>query len=227
MNGIKRAGVPMRTAVSKRTLIRLPLYLSYLKSLYDRPEMVSAAGIAKALRLNSVLVRKDLACVVAGGRPRTGYITRELMDDIERFMGYKELQKAVIVGTGKLSAALLEYDGFTEYGLEMVAAFGSGGSDWRNINDKPVFPLKKLREICCIEKAYIGVVAVPAEEAQKAADCLVDCGIRAIWNLTPVHLNVPDSVLVGNENIGASLALLSGRLFKKFSPDENKHAAEA
>ncbi len=222
----------MSATISKRTLTRLPLYLSYLKSLSDRPEQISAAAIAKELGLSHVLVRKDLAYVGPGGRPRTGYITDELISDIERFMGYKELSSAVIIGAGKLSAALLEYDGFIEYGLEIAAAFGGGRSECLSCSGKPFFPLERLNEICSRLNVHIGIIAVPAGEAQKAADLLVESGIQAIWNLTPAHINVPDTVLVENENMGASLALLSKHLLKNFcsvkeKENEGKQAAGA
>lgn len=220
----------MSAAISKRTLTRLPLYLSYLKSLSDRPEKISAAAIAKELGLNDVLVRKDLAFVGPGGRPRTGYITEDLIADIEQFMGYKDINSAVIIGAGKLSAALLEYDGFIEYGLEIVAAFSSKRSECWNCVGKPFFPLERLNEICKRLNVHIGIIAVPAGEAQAAADTLVNCDIKAIWNLTSVHLNVPDTVLVENENMGASLALLSKHLLNKFCSsqrDERKHVIGA
>ena len=206
----------MRATISKRTLTRLPLYLSYLKSLADRPEKISAAVISRNLGLNHVLVRKDLAFVGPGGRPRTGYITEELIADIEQFMGYKDIHSAVIVGAGKMSAALLEYDGFMEYGLEIVSAFSMDESECFNCGGKQFLPLERLHEICCRLNVRIGIIAVPADKAQSAADYLVNSKINAIWNLTPAHLNVPDTVLVQNENMGASLALLSKHLIKKF-----------
>ncbi|MEI6101207.1 MAG: redox-sensing transcriptional repressor Rex [Eubacteriales bacterium] len=198
----------MNGLISKRTLTRLPVYLSYLKSMNDRPVKISAAAISKELQLNHVLVRKDLAAVGQGGRPRTGYITENLIGDIERFMGYKEIKSAVIVGAGKLGTALLDYEGFSEYGIEIVAAFDMHATA-EGKTGKPVYPMNRLQEICSNLSVHIAVVTVPAEEAQPVADILVDCGISAIWNFAPVHLNVPETVLVQNENMGASLALLS------------------
>lgn len=211
----------MNAIISGRTLSRLPLYLSYLKSLEERPETITAAFIAKELGLNHVLVRKDLAFVGQGGRPRTGYITEDLIEDIERFMGYKEISKAVIVGSGKLSAGLLEYDGFREYGVEIVASFSNRRSECQNCGCIQVYPLEKMQELCGRLHVQIGIVAVPADEAQKAADVLAKSGIRVIWNLTPAHLSVPDWVLVQNDSIGASLAFLS----KCLLPQKGRYAA--
>ncbi|MFZ5833364.1 MAG: redox-sensing transcriptional repressor Rex, partial [Planctomycetota bacterium] len=54
--------------------------------------------------------------------------------------------------------------------------------------------------------------AVPAKAAQDAANLLVLSGVRAIWNYAPVTLEVPESVIVENVNLSASLAVLSSRL---------------
>ena len=90
-------------SISRQTLQRLPLYLSYLKEL---PEdgYISATGIADALDYNHVQVRKDLASVSHSGRPKVGYATRDLIRDIERSLGYDATHNAVLVGAGKLSA---------------------------------------------------------------------------------------------------------------------------
>ncbi|NCB04373.1 MAG: redox-sensing transcriptional repressor Rex, partial [Clostridia bacterium] len=110
--------------ISKQTLLRLPAYLNYLKQLVQTGAAnVSATGIAEALGLNQVQVRKDLALVSDGGKPKTGYQIRELISDIERFLGYDNTNGAVLVGAGHLGRALLSYSGFKNYGLEMVAAF--------------------------------------------------------------------------------------------------------
>lgn len=61
-------------------------------------------------------------------------------------------------------------------------------------------------------KIRIGIITVPADSAQKVCDMLVDSGIYAIWNFAPVHLKVPDNILVQQENMAASLAVLSAHL---------------
>lgn len=111
-------------SVSKQTLERLPAYLNYLKSLpEEEAPNISATIIAEELGLNDVQVRKDLAMISSGGRPKVGYITAGLIQDIEQFLGYGNADRAVIVGAGHLGQALLCYHGFSEYGLEVVAAF--------------------------------------------------------------------------------------------------------
>jgi redox-sensing transcriptional repressor len=73
---------------------------------------------------------------------------------------------------------------------------------------KPMYPISILEAFCRYYEVHIGVIAVPAENAQDVCDSLVSCGIRAIWNFAPVHLQVPDSVIVQSENLAVSLTSL-------------------
>lgn len=200
--------------ISKPALERLPLYLSYLKNIQpDGAPYISAASIAGALGLKDVLVRKDLACVSASGKPKKGYVRSELIGQIERFLGYNDTRDAVIAGAGKLGKALLEYDGFKEYGLNIIAAFDCdprviGTAD----NGKAVFPISRLKEICLRMNILIGVITVPRACAQQVCSLMVESGILAVWNFTSAHLIAPSGVLIQNENMASSLAALSRRL---------------
>ena len=186
------------STISQPTLKRLPRYLGYLKSLGEAaPEYISATAIAEALGLGQVQVRKDLAQISNSGRPKVGYVTCQLIAEIESFLGYNNARDAVIVGAGRLGQALLGYEGFRSYGLNIVAAFDAdpartGVSD----SGKPIFPMDELRHICRRLSVRIGVVTVPADQAQAVCDALVDAGIKAIWNFAPIHLHVPEGVLV-------------------------------
>ncbi len=195
--------------ISSQTLKRLPLYLTYLKSIASTSESVSATAIANALSLNDVQVRKDLATVSSSGKPKTGYTTVNLIKDIESFLGYDNSDNAVLIGVGKLGRALLNYGGFTEYGLNIMFAFDA---DETLTDNQQILPMCKLKEMCLRTHIRIGIITVPAEAAQAVCDMLVDIGIKAIWNFAPVHLAVPDGVLVQNENMASSLALLSRHL---------------
>ena len=206
-------------SVSKQTLLRLPLYLNYIKQLGDnRPEHISATTIAEALRLNHVVVRKDLASVSSAGKPKIGYVTADLVKRLEDFLGYNDVDDAIIVGAGKLGRALLAYNGFQACGMNIVAAFDIDETLYEeDYFGKRVLPMDKLMDLCERMKVRIGIIAVPAENAQAICNLLVESGLLAIWNFAPVHLNVPDDILVHNENLAASLALLSKQLKEKRS----------
>lgn len=199
--------------VSKAVLKRLPGYLSYLKGLpEDAPANISATALAGALGMGEVQVRKDLAIVSDGGRPKIGYNRENLIADIEQFLGYDNTTDAVLLGAGKLGQALMGYNGFEDYGLNILAAFDVAPKMERTDDGKPVYPLTKLEHFCKVHKVLMGIITVPQEHAQEAADKLIAVGVKAIWNFAPVHLDVPANILVQNENMATSLAVLSVHL---------------
>ena len=208
--------------ISTQTLRRLPVYLSYLKHIPQRETAtISATGIAAALNLNEVQVRKDLSAGSSSGRPKIGYAVRDLIHDIEQFLGYNNAEDAVLVGAGNLGKALLSYESFKDHGLNIVAAFDVdrevvGGK----ISGKPVYETSQIEHICRRLRIRMGILTVPSVAAQEACDALVRGGVRAIWNFTPTHLDVPDSVLVLNENLVSSIAVLSKRLNERLMEEE-------
>ena len=204
----------MEKEISRATLRRLPTYLSYLKSLpADASVNISATAIAAGLNMGEVQVRKDLALISDGGRPKIGYNRERLIEDIEVYLGYDNTNDAVLIGAGKLGRALLGYGGFAEYGLNIVAAFDANDTLIGTTNGgKPIMHLSRLGEVCQRYKIKIGIITVPAEYAKGVCDLLIENGILAIWNFAPKHLNVPDGILVQNENMAASLALLCKHL---------------
>lgn len=198
--------------ISKAVLKRLPGYLAYLKSLpADASPYMSATTLANALGMGEVLVRKDLALVSSGGRPKIGYLRESLIEDISQFLGYDNTTDAILVGAGKLGQALLDYSGFDAYGLNIRAAFDILPPG-ENIEGKPVYHMDKLRSFCASNKVLMGIITVPSSCAQQVCDEMIACGIKAIWNFAPTHLDVPANILVQNENMATSLAVLSMHL---------------
>lgn len=199
--------------VSKSVLKRLPGYLAYLKSLpEDGSAHISATSLANALGMGEVQVRKDLAIVSDGGRPKIGYLRESLITDIEQFLGYDNTTDAVLIGAGKLGLALMGYSGFDDYGLNIQAAFDVQPSMEKTEEGQPIYPITKLEHFCKVHKILMGIITVPAANAQEAADRLIACGVKAIWNFAPAHLDVPPNILVQNENMATSLAVLSVHL---------------
>ena len=203
----------MDKKISKSVLKRLPGYHAYLKSIQnpDSP-YISATAIANALNMGEVQVRKDLAMVSDGGRPKVGYIREHLIEDIEQFLGYDNTTDAILVGAGRLGQALLGYSGFEEYGLNILAAFDIRPETKSKDSGKPILPLDQMVPFCREHKILMGIITVPTEFAQEACDRMIQAGIKAIWTFAPTHLDVPDHVMVHNENMANSLAILSMHL---------------
>lgn len=207
--------------ISKSVLKRLPSYLAYLKNLPDTaPPHISATALANALGMGEVQVRKDLAMVSDGGRPKIGYLRESLVEDIEQFLGYDNVTDAVLIGPGKLGQALMAYSGFDEYGLNILAAFDARPKQDKTDEGKPIYHISELAKFCRTHKVLMGIITVPAEGAQEVADQLIAGGIKAIWNFAPTHLDVPENILVQNENMATSLAVLSVHLQAQMKDDK-------
>lgn len=197
--------------ISISTLRRLPVYLNFLKGLPDEQVNVSATAVAAGLKFGQVQVRKDLGAVSGAGKPKVGYNRLELIATLENYLGYRDVKKAVLVGAGKLGEALMGYSGFKDYGLDIVAAFDVKGCG-KVVSGKPVYDIDVLKAFCKKENIKIGIITVPAFAAQSVADKMKDSTIKAVWNFAPVHLNLPPDMLVHDENMAASLALLTKQL---------------
>lgn len=202
-----------RKEISKSVLKRLPGYVTYLRSIPDGGSpYISATALANALGMGEVQVRKDLAMVSDGGRPKIGYLRENLIEDIEQFLGYDNTTDAVLIGAGKLGQALLGYSGFEAYGLNILAAFDANPVTDATDEGKPIYHISQLDSFCRANKVLMGIITVPAKYAQEVCDQLIACGIKAVWNFASTHLEVPDNILVQNENMATSLAVLSMHL---------------
>lgn len=198
--------------ITPQTLSRLPMYFNYLVSLSDQRKKgnISATAIAEALGLNDVQVRKDLASVSSGGRPKVGYMTSELISDIGRFLGFENHDRVVVAGMGNFGRAMLEYNGFEAYGFDIACGFDCNdelvGS---SVNGKPVRHIDELESFCRAEDIRIGIITVPEGAAQEVCDRMAEAGICFILNFAAVHINAPKGVMVHNENISLTLAMLA------------------
>jgi redox-sensing transcriptional repressor len=208
------------STISKQALQRMPYYLNYLKTTCKgKMQNVSSRLIANTLHLNEVQVRKDLASVSrSGGKPKTGFAVDDLISDIESFLGYNNVNKAVLIGAGQLGRALMTYTGFENYGLEIVAGFDSNENMAGVLpNGKKIFSMEHLKEIRDEFNVHIGIITVPAFSAQSVCDELIKAGVLAIWNFAPTHLEVPGNIILQNENMATSLAVLSNHLAHKMN----------
>lgn len=196
------------------SLRRLPLYYHFLQALLSTGvTAVSTTVIATALNLDPTQVRKDLELTGIVGKPRVGYPLETLVRWIEKFLGWHEVNEAVLVGTGSLGTALLGYQKFRDLGFRVVAAFDIDPAKIGHaISGTTVRPIEDLGEICESGAVRLGVITTPSAAAQSVADRMVLAGIRAIWNFAPVYLRVPEYVVVQNEDLYHSLAFLSFRL---------------
>lgn len=206
------------SSISTHTLKRLPFYLSHLKELQSVGLVyISTAQIAKDLKMNEMQVKKDITAVTKeSGKPRVGHKVENLIHDIESFLGYDNTTAAVLVGAGHLGTALVHYKGFEDYGLKIELIVDNNPElIGTTINNIPVISMEKFIPLCNRMHINIGIITSTKDSAQEICDSLTKAGIKAIWNFVPVKLIVNEDVIIQNENMASSLAVLSSHLSNK------------
>ena len=204
--------------VSTKQLERFPIYLNHLLALKKEGKInTSAPQIAAVLGISEEQVRKDLQVVTkSSGKPKAGRVIDELIHDINEFLGYGDTTGAVVVGCGHLGEAFMKYEGFLEYGLEILAGFDVASKKiGKIINGKKIYSMNNLEKIIMQLNVQIAIITVPSDEAQGVVDRLVNCGIKGIWNFANVHISAPDDVVIETVNLASSLAVLSHKLTDK------------
>lgn len=202
-----------KRSIPKATLGRIPIYLRYMRDLPDEIDStISATKIARGVFLGEVQVRKDLALISGRGKPRVGYERDKLICDLENCLGSEKMTNAVLVGAGKLGRALLDYDGFEEFGVKIVAGFDCNDSVLQISKSKSILPIKEIEAYCADNDIKIGIITVGQGSAQEVCDRLVACGVKAIWNFAPCTLRVPPNVLLKHEELALSLAHLNSKI---------------
>jgi len=212
---VKRPEAP---SIPQPSLRRLPQYHHYLMTLEAKGiTRVSCSVIGRDLDCVPVQVRKDLQYTGIIGKPKTGYSVSELIQAIETFLGWNNVNEAFLVGVGNLGTALLGHERFTQFGLRIVAAFDTDPAkigQW--IHEKAVLSLDQLSDLAPRMSIHLGIITTPSSVAQVVADEMVKGGIQAIWNFAPVKLKVPEHIMVHNEDLYNSLASLSWKLARRF-----------
>ncbi len=196
--------------LSRALLERLALYYQIATSMGEQGhETISSSQLAGLLNIDPTLVRKDMAQVSIGGRPKVGYSIPSVLHHLDEVLGLSSRKDAILIGSGHLGSAIVAYPGFAQYGLKISAIFDS---DYRKVGQvvggHVILPMEKCKAIIDNFRIEIAILTVPAGVAQELANWLVKRGIRAIWNFSPVQLQVPPDVVVRNENLAQGLAQL-------------------
>ena len=200
--------------IPEPVLRRLPWYLAYVGILRERKvEYVSSTQISRDLKVDASQISKDLSFLDIKGKTRIGYGVGLLEHKLEEFLGFKRQHRAVIVGAGSLGGALMQDSGLTRYGLEIVAGFDVDPALVGTVkHGLPVYDSAEIVERCREMNVGIGIVTVPVEHAQSVADRLVEGGVKALWNFTPIRISTPEDVVISNTSIYAHLAVMYNRM---------------
>ncbi len=200
-----------KVKISEATVARLPKYIESLKKLsLEGEEFVSSQKLAKYSGVGAPQLRKDLASLGDFGFRGRGYDVKSLCQQLSETMGLNKTWQIVIVGYGKLGAALANYTGFPEKSFRVVAVFDK---DPLKVGKKElnfeVYHIKDLNSFVKEHYVDIAIIATPASEAQEVADQLVQAGIKSILNFAPIRLETPSDTVVRQVDLAVEIQILS------------------
>lgn len=197
--------------IADSTVRRLSAYLRFLEDFEQRGlTTISSNELAKRGGTTSAQVRKDLSFFGSFGKRGLGYSVPELAGRLREILGLGHEWMVIIVGAGKIGAALARHHGFRQRGFRIIAAYDQDpaviGDDLDGVAVRDITHLERdIRR----DHPEIAVIAVPEQAAQGVADRLVRAGIKAILNFAPTQLQVPADVTVKTVNMAMELERLS------------------
>ena len=199
------ADLPSDASVPKVVVSRLSLYLRELQRLVaSGQQTISSSQLGALLGFSDAQVRKDLGFFGQFGYPGVGYRCDELIRAMRDILGTNHSWNVAMVGVGNLGQALLGYRGFGRQNFAIAAAFDADPTKvGQTVRGLRIQPLDELAATIREQGIRLGMIVVPADRAQEAADRLVAAGIEGIVNFAPVTLALPPHV----QNVGVDLAI--------------------
>jgi len=193
--------------IADSTVRRLSAYLRFLEDFEGRGlTTISSDELAQRGGTTSAQVRKDLSFFGSFGKRGLGYSVPELAVRLREILGLGRKWKVIIIGAGKVGAALVAYRGFKQRGFHILAAYDANAEKvGKSLEGIPVRDITHLEKDVAKDPPDIAVVTVPGENAQAVVDRVVRSGIKAILNFAPTQLQVPPDVTVKTVNMAMEL----------------------
>ena len=182
----------------------------YLQVLTQAKKMgrdrISSQEISEYTNINATQIRRDLSSFGRFGKRGVGYNIDSLLGEIRKILRTQGQHNIALVGAGRLGSAIASSSIFAEHGITVAAVFDSDpAKEGRLIGGVSVSPLEMLGEIATERNIIVGVLAVPADEAQGVADALVGAGVKIIFNYSQALLTTPSDVQVHTSNPAVEL----------------------
>ena len=197
--------------IAESTVRRLSIYLRFLEEFEERGlSTVSSEELARRGGTTSAQVRKDLSFFGSFGKRGLGYSVPELSSALREILGLGRDWRVVIIGAGKIGAALAQYRGFRQRGYDIIAVYDSNPEKiGRTLEEIEIRDMARFEADVAAEHPEIAVIAIPGEGAQEVLDRVVRAGIKAVLNFAPVQLHAPADVTVRAVNMAMELERLS------------------
>jgi redox-sensing transcriptional repressor len=200
-----QTGAPDRLTVG--VAARLSRYLQVLTQARKMgKERISSQEISDYTNINATQIRRDLSAFGKFGKRGVGYSVDGLLGEIRRILRTQGQHNIALVGAGRLGEAIASSPIFAEHGINIAAIFDTDPDKvGRTVGNVPVEDYVGLADAVREKNIVVGVLAVPADSAQAAADDLVVSGVRIIFNYSEALLDVPSDVAVHTSNPAVEL----------------------
>jgi len=200
-------GEPVAERLTVGVAARLSRYLQVLTQAKKMGrDRISSQEISEYTNINATQIRRDLSSFGRFGKRGVGYSIDLLLGEIRKILRTQGQHNIALVGAGRLGSAIASSPIFAEHGITVAAVFDSDpAKEGRLIGGVSVSPLEMLEEIASERNIIVGVLAVPADEAQGVADALVAAGVKIIFNYSQALLTTPSDVQVHTSNPAVEL----------------------
>jgi redox-sensing transcriptional repressor len=177
---------------------RLPLYLRALQGMSSEARQItSSQELGERLGISAAQIRKDLSQFGEFGKQGTGYTIDYLVDEIQKILKVDRVWDMAVVGAGDIGSAVAHYQGFANRGFRVAMIFDNDPEKIGTLEgDFTIQDSATMIEAIRQAGIKIAMIAVPARNAQKVADELVEAGVKAILNYAPISLIAPHNVRV-------------------------------
>lgn len=186
---------------------RLSRYLQVLTQARKMgKDRISSQEIAEYTNINATQIRRDLSAFGKFGKRGVGYRTDALLDEIRQILRTQGQHNIALVGAGRLGSAVTSSPIFAEHGITVAAIFDNDPEKvGSRVGDLVITSSERIPEVCRERNIIVGVIAVPADNAQEVADSLVDAGVKIIFNYSEALIDVPSDVNVHTSNPAVDL----------------------
>jgi len=177
---------------------RLPIYLRALEFMSaEGRKIVASQELGERLSMSPAQIRKDLSYFGEFGKQGTGYNVQSLVEQLRHILKVDRVWDVALVGAGDLGHALIHYGGFEGKGFRIAVVFDNNPRKiGKKVGNFEIMDSEAIPTILEDMGIQIAIIAVPAQEAQKVADTLIQAGVKAILNYAPITLSVPPDVHV-------------------------------
>jgi redox-sensing transcriptional repressor len=197
--------------VAERLTVGVAARLSrYLQVLTQARKMgkdrISSQEISEYTNINATQIRRDLSAFGKFGKRGVGYRTDALLDEIRKILRTQGQHNIALVGAGRLGSAIASSPIFAEHGINIAAILENDPEKvGERVGEVRVSSVDDVAEICRERNIIVGVMAVPAESAQEAADALVGANVKILFNYSEALIDTPSDVQVHTSNPAVEL----------------------